>query len=124
MVKKNDSVAVGIFESLGVNSNINSENKLNGNENNFEKFEETKPKSTRGRKKKSNETSIKFTGKKVVISKVTETTEKKNKTFYLDSKHIQTLENISAITGMTTSELVEIAIQLLNNNLELDGFND
>ena len=67
---------------------------------------------------------MKFTGKKVIISKLDKTSDKKNKTFYIDSKHIQTLESIAERTGMTTSELIEIAIQLLNNNLELEGFND
>ena len=142
MAKKNNDINLGIFESLGikaensknnksnventvgVNSDINSHPNHDKPKNNSSELEEIKSKSPRGRKKKGSDTSVKFIGKKVVISKKDESIIKKNKTFYIDNKHIQTLENISERTGMTTSELVEIAIQLLNNNLELEGFND
>lgn len=114
MAKKNDDITKGILSSLKIPSEQTSKKE--------DKKTEEKEKSTRGRKKKTQETSVKFTGKKVVISKLDDVLEKKSKTFYIDTKHIKTLEDISKNTGMSTSELVDIAIQLLNNNLILEGF--
>lgn len=82
------------------------------------------PKSTRGRKKKSKEVSLEFKGKKLKITNLNKEIVKCNKTFYLEKKYIDILENLSKKTGLTTSELTQLAIQLLSNNVELEGFED
>ena len=117
MSKKNDTIVQGILGTLkNANKNIT--------ENTTENIDDIN-KSTRGRKKKTQETSVKFSGKKVIISKINDAVaEKKNKTFYIDTKYINMIENLAERCGMTTSELAEIAIQLLNNNLELEGFEE
>ncbi|MGL4742084.1 MAG: hypothetical protein ACRC41_14995 [Sarcina sp.] len=81
-------------------------------------------KSTRGRKKKSNEVSLEFKGKKLKITNLNKEIVKCNKTFYLEKKYIDILEELSKKTGLTTSELTQLAIQLLSNNVELDGFDN
>ena len=50
--------------------------------------------------------------------------EKLNKTFYLEKRYIDILEDLSSKTGVNTSELVQAAIQLLKNNTVLEGFDD
>ncbi|MGL5244681.1 MAG: ribbon-helix-helix protein, CopG family [Sarcina sp.] len=86
------------------------------------KMEAKSAKSTRGRKKKSTEVALEFKGKKLKITNLNKEIIKCNKTFYLEKKYIDILEELSNKTGMTTSELVQVAIQLLHNNVELEGF--
>ena len=89
-----------------------------------EKVEEAPKKSTRGRKKKVNEVAFNFTGKGLKITNKNQKIEKLNKTFYLEKRYIDILEDLSSKTGVNTSELVQAAIQLLKNNTTLEGFDD
>lgn len=116
---------------LGVLSGIQSTNKMQeaveeAAVSTVDKNEEVKEvkKSTRGRKKQEVKVSLEFKGSKLKIKKQSGKIEKVNKTFYLESTYIAMLEDLSSKTGMTTSELVQAAIQLLNNNVELEGFED
>ena len=116
---------------LGVLSGIQSTNKMQeaveevavSTTDKNEEVKEVK-KSTRGRKKQEVKVSLEFKGSKLKIKKQSVKIEKVNKTFYLESTYIAMLEDLSSKTGMTTSELVQAAIQLLNNNVELEGFED
>ena len=93
----------------------------NDNNTNDTATETTAKKSNRGRKKAA-AVDISFKGKKAVITKKATVIEKSNKTFYLEKKYLDILDGLEAKTGVSTSELVQIAIQLLETNLELEGF--
>ena len=119
MVTKKKNSVMGLLEGIAkTESNIKTE------EIKEEIKKEEPKKSTRGRKKKSTEVALEFKGKKLKITNLNKEIVKSNKTFYLEKKYIDILENLSKKTGLTTSELIQIAIQILNNNLELEGFED
>ena len=121
MVTKKKNSVMGLLEGLAKTESI-QENVDNTNTEKINKDDIKK--STRGRKKKSNEVSLEFKGKKLKITNLNKEIVKCNKTFYLEKKYIDILENLSKKTGLTTSELTQLAIQLLNNNVELEGFED
>lgn len=100
-----------------VNNSVNNDN----NNNNTTTETTTGKKSNRGRKKAA-AVDISFKGKKAVITKKGAAIEKSNKTFYLEKKYLDILDELESKTGVSTSELVQIAIQLLETNLELEGF--
>lgn len=84
--------------------------------------ETPKKKSNRGRKKATSAATVVIKNKKAIIS-LSDVLVKKNKTFYLEDRYIKTLDNLSERTGLTTSQLVQIAIDLLESNLEIQGEN-
>ena len=117
----------GLFDNLGIKNNIKvetAEKKIENEVKEESKVEEAPKKSTRGRKKKVNEVAFNFTGKGLKITNKNQKIEKLNKTFYLEKRYIDILEDLSSKTGVNTSELVQAAIQLLKNNTVLEGFDD
>lgn len=115
----------GITETANNVNDNNDDNNTNKNDdkNNNENNDSAKPKSTRGRKK-SVPVEVTFHGKKVTIKKKEDVIEKSNKTFYLEKKYIDILDELESKTGISSSELAQVAIQLLENNLELQGFDN
>lgn len=113
----------GLFDNLGMKNNKVEKTEIKV-ETEVEKVEEAPKKSTRGRKKKVNEVTFNFTGKGLKITNKNQKIEKLNKTFYLEKRYIDILEDLSSKTGVNTSELVQAAIQLLKNNTVLEGFDD
>ena len=113
----------GLFDNLGMKNNKVEKTEIKV-ETEVEKVEEAPKKSTRGRKKKVNEGAFNFTGKGLKITNKNQKIEKLNKTFYLEKRYIDILEDLSSKTGVNTSELVQAAIQLLKNNTVLEGFDD
>lgn len=121
MVTKKKNSVMGLLEGLAKTESMQDiENNIKIEESNKSNIK----KSTRGRKKKSNEVSLEFKGKKLKITNLNKEIVKCNKTFYLEKKYIDILEDLSKKTGLTTSELTQLAIQLLSNNVELEGFED
>ncbi|MGL4991129.1 MAG: hypothetical protein ACRC57_08240 [Sarcina sp.] len=121
MVTKKKNAVMGLLEGLAKTESIQEVDDIRKTD------EITKTdikKTTRGRKKKSNEVSLEFKGKKLKITNLNKEIIKCNKTFYLEKKYINILEELSKKTGLTTSELTQLAIQLLSNNVELEGFDD
>ena len=117
----------GLFDNLGIKNNIKvetTEKKIENEVKEESKVTEAPKKSTRGRKKKVNEVAFNFTGKGLKITNKNQKIEKVNKTFYLEKRYIDILEDLSGKTGVNTSELVQAAIQLLKNNTVLEGFDD
>ena len=117
----------GLFDNLGIKNNIKvetTEKKIENEVKEESKVAEAPKKSTRGRKKKVNEVAFNFTGKGLKITNKNQKIEKLNKTFYLEKRYIDILEDLSSKTGVNTSELVQAAIQLLKNNTVLEGFDD
>ena len=117
----------GLFDNLGIKNNIKvetTEKKIENEVKEESNVAEAPKKSTRGRKKKVNEVAFNFTGKGLKITNKNQKIEKVNKTFYLEKRYIDILEDLSGKTGVNTSELVQAAIQLLKNNTVLEGFDD
>ena len=117
----------GLFDNLGIKNNIKvetTEKKIENEVKEESNVAEAPKKSTRGRKKKVNEVAFNFTGKGLKITNKNQNIEKVNKTFYLEKRYIDILEDLSGKTGVNTSELVQAAIQLLKNNTVLEGFDD
>lgn len=79
-----------------------------------------KEKSKRGRKKATSSASVVIKNKKAIVS-LSDVSIKKNKTFYLEDRYIQILDNLATRTGLSTSQLVQIAVDLLDSNLEIQG---
>lgn len=84
---------------------------------------EARPKSNRGRKKKANVKKV-VKGKSITYTKVEDIPKKGNKTFYLTNTLVEELEKMAEKIGLSSSELMEDAIQLLLNNSTLEGFNE
>lgn len=101
----------------------NKENNTTENTDITKNNEENKPKSTRGRKKKANVKKV-VKGKSITYTKVENTPKKGNKTFYLTNTLVEELEEMAEKVGLSSSELMEDAIQLLLNNSTLEGFNE
>lgn len=94
---------------------------VKNNEANEQKEDEVKPKSTRGRKKKSNVKRV-VKGNKITYIKEDDAPVKANKTFYLSTSLIEEIEKMAEEVGLSSSDLIEDAIQLLLNNSTLKGF--
>ncbi|XZL20578.1 ribbon-helix-helix domain-containing protein (plasmid) [Clostridium perfringens] len=99
------------------------ENLFENNEANEKKQEEVKPKSTRGRKKKSNVKRV-IKGNKITYIKEEDAPVKANKTFYISTSLIEEIEKMAEEVGLSSSDLIEDAIQLLLNNSTLKGFEE
>ena len=84
------------------------------------KAEVVKEKSNRGRKKATSTATVVIKNKKAIVS-LADVTVKKNKTFYLEDRYIKTLDSLAERTGLSTSQLVQIAIEILPSNLEIEG---
>ncbi|EOU1571771.1 ribbon-helix-helix protein, CopG family [Clostridium perfringens] len=96
---------------------------VKNNEANEQKEDEVKPKSTRGRKKKSNVKRV-VKGNKITYIKEDDAPVKANKTFYLSTLLIEEIEKMAEEVGLSSSDLIEDAIQLLLNNSTLKGFKE
>ncbi|MGV2685362.1 ribbon-helix-helix protein, CopG family [Clostridium perfringens] len=96
---------------------------VKNNEANEQKEDEVKPKSTRGRKKKSNVKRV-VKGNKITYIKEDDAPVKANKTFYLSTSLIEEIEKMAEEVGLSSSDLIEDAIQLLLNNSTLKGFKE
>lgn len=107
-------------EEVKVKKTIKSEDNISKKE---EKVEEIKTKSTRGRKKKANVKRV-IKGNKITYIKEEEVPLKGNKTFYVSTSLVEELEKMAEEVGLSTSDLIEDAIQLLLNNSSLQGFDD
>ncbi|MGU9204055.1 ribbon-helix-helix domain-containing protein [Clostridium perfringens] len=94
---------------------------VENNKSNEQKQEEVKPKSTRGRKKKSNVKRV-VKGNKITYIKEDDAPVKANKTFYISTSLIEEIEKMAEEVGLSSSDLIEDAIQLLLNNSTLKGF--
>lgn len=99
------------------------ESLVENNKFNQQKQEEVKPKSTRGRKKKSNVKRV-VKGNKITYIKEDDAPVKANKTFYLSTSLIKEIEKMAEEVGLSSSDLIEDAIQLLLNNSTLKGFEE
>ncbi|MGU8587408.1 ribbon-helix-helix domain-containing protein, partial [Clostridium perfringens] len=100
---------------------VKEENLVENNNCNKQKQEEVKPKSTRGRKKKSNVKRV-VKGNKITYIKEEDIPTKANKTFYLSTSLVKEIEKMAEEVGLSSSDLMEDAIQLLLNNSTLKGF--
>lgn len=107
-------------EEVKVKKNTETKEKSDNIE---EQTEEIKAKSTRGRKKKTNVKRV-VKGNKITYIKENEVPLKANKTFYLSTSLVEELDKMAEMVGLSTSELMEDAIQLLINNSTLKGFNN
>ncbi|MDK3000687.1 ribbon-helix-helix domain-containing protein [Clostridium perfringens] len=100
---------------------VKEENLVENNNCNKQKQEEVKPKSARGRKKKSNVKRV-VKGNKITYIKEEDIPTKANKTFYLSTSLVKEIEKMAEEVGLSSSDLMEDAIQLLLNNSTLKGF--
>lgn len=100
---------------------VKEENLVENNNCNKQKQEEVNPKSTRGRKKKSNVKRV-VKGNKITYIKEEDIPTKANKTFYLSTSLVKEIEKMAEEVGLSSSDLMEDAIQLLLNNSTLKGF--
>ena len=123
-----NSLIAGLKKTAGeqkVEKNVvvKEENLVENNNCNKQKQEEVKPKSTRGRKKKSNVKRV-VKGNKITYIKEDDAPVKANKTFYLSTSLIEEIEKMAEEVGLSSSDLIEDAIQLLLNNSTLKGFKE
>ncbi|MBI6010403.1 ribbon-helix-helix domain-containing protein [Clostridium perfringens] len=123
-----NSLIAGLKKTAGeqkVEKNVvvKEENLFENNNCNKQKQEEVKPKSTRGRKKKSNVKRV-VKGNKITYIKEADAPVKANKTFYLSTSLIEEIEKMAEEVGLSSSDLIEDAIQLLLNNSTLKGFEE
>lgn len=114
---KKDFTVESTTETKVENAKVTAESNVENNEG-----ETPKKKSNRGRKKATSAATVVIKNKKAIIS-LADVSTKKNKTFYLEDKSIKILDDLSNKTGLTTSQLVQIAIDLLESNLEIQGDN-
>ncbi|MBI6048943.1 CopG family transcriptional regulator, partial [Clostridium perfringens] len=63
-------------------------------------------------------------GNKITYIKEDDAPVKANKTFYLSTLLIEEIEKMAEEVGLSSSDLIEDAIQLLLNNSTLKGFKE